>query len=320
MTPPHCWQHCGSKDNLADLITRGLMADNLVDNTLWLYGPSMLTESLHQNKENNTVVTDSEEISTESTACLSVQVPVSPLIDLDQYSELGKALRVTAYVLRFFKNCKNNQNKVTGPLTTEEIDLAKLRLIYCIQGEAFSAKIKAILSSKAMPKWSKLSKLDTFIDDEGLLRIKGRLTFSNLDSDTKHPVIIPKGQFAKLLIRVQHKFLKHAYIDTVNTSLRNKSWILGMRKLAKTVMKECLSCREHDSKPCSQPVAPLPKERVRSAPPFNVAGLDYAGPLFCADCPSKKLYVLLFTCGIVRATHLELTESLSLPDCILAIR
>ncbi|XP_068250434.1 uncharacterized protein [Palaemon carinicauda] len=93
-----------------------------------------------------------------------------------------------------------------------------------------------------------------------------------------------------------------------------------MRRLAKTVIKECLSCRWHNSKPCSQPVAPLPKERVRTSPPFDVTGLDYAGPLFCADCPSKKFYVLLFTCGVVRAVHLELTESLSLPDCLLAIR
>jgi len=51
-----------------------------------------------------------------------------------------------------------------------------------------------------------------------------------------------------------------------------------------------------------------------------VTGLDYAGPLFCIDLPSKKLYILLFTCAVVRAVHLELTDSLSLSDCMLAIR
>ena len=320
LTSPHCWQHCGSKDNPADLITRGLLADNLVNNTLWLYGPSMLSESSCQNKEDITFVTDSEELNTESTACLSVQEPVNPLIELDNHSDLGKVLRVTAYVIRFIKNCKNNWNKVEGPLTSEEIDVAKLKLIYCIQRQVFSAEIRALLSNKVIPQWSKLSKLDPFVDDEGLLRIKGRLEFSNLDYDAKHPVIIPKGQFATLLIRFQHKFMKHAGVDTVISSLRNNFWVIGIRRLAKTVVKECLSCRRHDSKPCSQPVAPLPKDRVRSAPPFNVTGLDYAGPLFCSDFPGMKIYVLLFTCGVVRAIHLELTESLSLSDCILAIR
>ena len=47
------------------------------------------------------------------------------IIDFDQKSELGQVLRVTTYVLRFIKNCKNNQNKVEGPPTTEEIHLAK---------------------------------------------------------------------------------------------------------------------------------------------------------------------------------------------------
>lgn len=67
-------------------------------------------------------------------------------------------------------------------------------------------------------------------------------------------------------------------------------------------------------------MAPLPKGRVTSAPPFSVTGLDFTGPLFCADYPSNKFYVLLFSCGVTRAIHLELTESLSLSDCLLAIR
>ncbi|XP_068229312.1 LOW QUALITY PROTEIN: uncharacterized protein [Palaemon carinicauda] len=321
LTPPSCWQHCVSKDNPADLITRGLLADKLVDSTMWLYGPSMLKESQYQEREGNPVKYK-DEIGMESTAvCLNVQgMPDNPLIDLDRYSKLSKVLRVTAYVLRFIINCRNSNNKVAGPLITEEIDFAKLKLIYCIQREMFSAEIKVLLGKKAIPQWSKLRNLDPFLDDKGLIRIRGRLEFSNLEYDTKHPVIIPKGQLAKLLIRFQHRFLKHAGVDTVISSLRNNFWIIGMRRLAKTVIKECLSCRWHDSKPCSQPVAPLPKERIRASPPFDVTGLDYAGPLFCADCPSKKFYVLLFTCGVVRAVHLELTESLSLPDCLLAIR
>ena len=72
-----------------------------------------------------------------------------------------------------------------------------------------------------------------------------------------------------------------------------------------------MTCQRQDSKACSQPVAPLPELRVKSAPPFAVTGLDYAGPLFCIDLPSKKLYILIFTCAVVRSVHLELTDSLS---------
>lgn len=31
-TPPSCWHHCSSKDNPADLISRGVLADQIVNN------------------------------------------------------------------------------------------------------------------------------------------------------------------------------------------------------------------------------------------------------------------------------------------------
>ena len=64
----------------------------------------------------------------------------------------------------------------------------------------------------------------------------------------------------------------------------------------------------------------LAPERVNPAVPFAVTGLDHAGPLYCCDMPRKKFWVLLFTCGVVRAVHLELVESLSTPETILAIQ
>ncbi|XP_068246536.1 uncharacterized protein [Palaemon carinicauda] len=103
------------------------------------------------------------------------------------------------------------------------------------------------------------------------------------------------------------------------STLRNSYWIVRLRRLAKALCRECVSCRRQDSKACRQPVAPLPELRVKYAPPFTVTGLDYAGTLFCADMPLKKLYILLFTCAVVRSVHLELTDSLSLPDSLLAI-
>jgi hypothetical protein len=67
-------------------------------------------------------------------------------------------------------------------------------------------------------------------------------------------------------------------------------------------------------------VAPLPSLRVNEAPPFTITGLDYAGPVYCCDMPGKKLYILLCTCAVVRAVHLEVTDSLSLKDFMLAVR
>ena len=163
-------------------------------------------------------------------------------------------------------------------------------------------------------------KLDPFLGKDCLLRIKGRLQLSDLSYDEKHPIILPKCHILKLLVRFQHEILKHAGVDTVITSLRNSYWIIGVRRLAKQVKRECVSCQRIDAPACNQNVAPLPELRVQKAPPFTVTGMDYAGPMYCSDLPKKKLYILLFTCAIVRAVHLELTESLHLSDFMLAFR
>lgn len=40
------WRHVSSSDNLADLITRGLYPDQIVNNTLWWSGPEWLANNL----------------------------------------------------------------------------------------------------------------------------------------------------------------------------------------------------------------------------------------------------------------------------------
>ena len=204
--------------------------------------------------------------------------------------------------------------------TTEDLDNAKTKLIYVIQREAFPSEIQALSNQRSVPKNSKLGKLDPFIDNDGVVRTKDRLQLSDLSYDSKHPVILPKGHFSKLLVQFQHKFLKHVGVNSIVSSLRTSFYVFGLRKMTKTVVRECLSCYRHDSRPCSQPVAPLPDLRVTPAPPFAVTGIDFVGPLSSADYPGKNLYILLFTCAIIRAVHLELTESMSMIDCMQALR
>lgn len=94
------------------------------------------------------------------------------------------------------------------------------------------------------------------------------------------------------------------------SALRSHYWIIGLRYIAKAAKKNCMACRRVDPVACSQPAAPLPDTRVQMSPPFTVIGLDNAGPLYCSDQPGKKMYVLLITCAVIRAVHLEVVESL----------
>ena len=54
---------------------------------------------------------------------------------------------------------------------------------------------------------------------------------------------------------------------------------------------------------------------MTEARPFQVTGIDYTGALSVRDNNAiKKAYILLFTCAVTRAVHLELVHSMSEHD------
>ena len=58
---------------------------------------------------------------------------------------------------------------------------------------------------------------------------------------------------------------------------------------------------------------PLPKQRTQECHPFQVVGVDYAGPIYYRSKIKAiwKSYILLFSCSVSRAIHLELVPNLT---------
>ncbi|UYV76800.1 hypothetical protein LAZ67_14002056 [Cordylochernes scorpioides] len=54
---------------------------------------------------------------------------------------------------------------------------------------------------------------------------------------------------------------------------------------------------------------PIPATRIGSTPAFGVIGVDLAGPL--TETGGKKIWVVLYTCAVYRAVHLEITKTVS---------
>ena len=122
------------------------------------------------------------------------------------------------------------------------------------------------------------------------------------------------------MARHEHLRMKHAGVNVVLTELRNQYWLIGGRRICKQAKKECVSSQLIDVQAGSQTMAPLPAMRVAQSPPFSVTGLHHGGPLYCGDYVGKKFYILLLTCAVTRAIHLELVESLSCETTVMALR
>jgi hypothetical protein len=65
----------------------------------------------------------------------------------------------------------------------------------------------------------------------------------------------------------------------------------------------------------------MPAERVTASKPFQVTGIDFAGPLYVKGNPLlKQCYVALFTCATIRTVHLELCSDMTTDTFLLAFQ
>ncbi|KAG5872790.1 hypothetical protein JTB14_020381 [Gonioctena quinquepunctata] len=122
-----------------------------------------------------------------------------------RFSSLENLKRVTAYLLRFKNNTLNKGNRQDGLLTSGEISQAFITLLKSMQMQEFSDELSKLGKGKDIASTSKLISLSPFIDADGLLRVGGRISKSNVSYDQKHPVIISNNHsVARLIIINEH--------------------------------------------------------------------------------------------------------------------
>ena len=328
LTDPASWSHCKGKENPADLPTRGQTVVSLSQSHLWWKGPAFLTSSEQEEESDDQSVEDDvaeEEIKVREH--LTVQLAteeheaVEQVLDLQRYSKLKTVLRITAWIKRFTDNTRST-TKRSGELTAEELLQAEKYWIKSTQHQTFSQDVTLLNAGKALNKDSKIRELRPFLDEDGLTCVGGRLQQSDFSFRQQHPWILPaKNRYCELLIQQNHENLMHAGVRDTLVQLRERYWIMRGRQLVKSVLSRCHVCRRFKAKPAQQITAPLPRDRITESPPFEVTGVDFAGPLYVKVSGAlTKAYITLFTCAVTRAVHLELVSSQSTEHFLLALK
>ena len=233
---------------------------------------------------------------------------------LTKFSSFVTIQRILAYVFRFIFNLKNKVKKHTintNSLNSLELHNSLCFLVYFTQQTYFVDE----LNNKEFSK--PLKKLNVFIDDNRLLRVGGRLKFSNLSFDAKHPFLLPRqSRLTTLLIDYYHKAYLHAGLRTLQFLLSQKFWILSPRRAINSVILKCVTCWKSHPKNYIPPMGDLPQPRLLQAKCFLNTGVDYAGPFFITlsrhrGVKTCKAYVCLFVCLATKALHLELASDLT---------
>ena len=269
LTDKEDWAYCSTEENPADLGSRGVLASQLKENQLWWRGPSWLTER----PEDWPVLTESlrtpesliEEKKSAAVMMTKAEIVsgIAGVIDVNDYSTLQRLVRVTAWIKRFIDNsrAKAKQNeKRTGRLEADELKCAEIEWLKSVQSDLKQqTNFKQLVSELGIK------------EDRAILRCEGRLVNSDLESEARRPVILPRQhRFTRLVIEECHQRVHHSGVRATLAELRSRYWVPRGRQVVKRILSECVTCRRFTGKPYSTPpTAALPIFKSRKLHHFR---------------------------------------------------
>lgn len=325
---PNKWKYVNTKENPADIASRGCQPDELEMNKIWWSGPEWLAghDSTWpiQPPAMDFLTTEEMKKQEVKTICVNVRNLDDLSLYIEKYSTLTKLIRVTAYCTRFI----NNYVKIlptSGCLNTMELNASLYLWIRKSQMRWFPVEYSILTNKKTLVK-SKLISLAPFLDEHGVMRVGGRLDNANLPYQHRHPAILAgNDHLTMLIVRDAHQKTLHGGIKLTMAKLRLQYWIISGKSAVKYIINKCVTCFRFRSNGHTQIMGHLPEPRITMSRPFCHVGVDFAGPLSIKISPGRgtrttKGYVCVFICLATRAIHLEPVSELSTQAFLAALR
>ncbi|GFW73403.1 integrase catalytic domain-containing protein [Trichonephila clavipes] len=319
-------KHVNSKNNPADLISRGCNVDELLKNEMWFSGPDLQTDEY----EDNQLFPDpSYRNELKCAVTLSMTVSSSNFYDelFNVTNNFIKLIRIFSFIFRFINNIKAKEScNKKKYLTADEVKRSTELLAKIAQLSEFKAEIDALKKGKGVSKTSKLKALDPFLDENSLLRVGGRLCNADLPFAAKHQIIIPsKHKFTKFLFEHMHKKFFHIGAQGLVHQIRMQFWLIDGKGIARKTVHDCITCFRQKPTGVDQLMGNLPSERVSPSAPFLNSGVDFCGHFQIKFKNQRKgifskVYVAIFVCLATKANHLEAVTDLTTEAFIAALK
>lgn len=343
LSKPDQWRYVNTKENPADLPTRGICPVELSSCELWWNGPFFLKtlNSSYSDQSFKHVMLPTEENARikEKKSCFlqtylstrrqTIAEACSNIVRfkedaLNKFSTLPKLIRVVAYCLRFTKKRRYN----TIFISPQEYDESLQRILFSVQQDVFYEEIKDLGTHGHVSKTSSLRSLNPYLEEsDNLLRVNSRLKNANhLSFDQMYPIILPYAHvISRLIVRHAHNIVLHGTQQETAMLVNQKYHIIKCNRLIKTITQQCIRCFRFKCQAQQQRMAALPRLRVTPSRPFLNTGVDFAGPIelkkFKGKCNSfRKAYFAIYVCFSTKAIHLEVVDDLTTSAFIASFR
>ena len=190
-TRPQTWQHVPTLDNPADCASRGMTPEELFQHYLWWQGPSWL----HQDP-----ITVPDQPPRRTLPPLEVKPVHATLVQAEFASQFEQrtnyyylVVAMTAWWFRFFHRLKEGRpvpDTRQRCLSPQELQAAEIWLLGRSQQRCFPKETHSLLRQQGIAPSSRLRALTPLMDEEGLIRVGGRLSGSSLSKSQQHPIIV----------------------------------------------------------------------------------------------------------------------------------
>ncbi|XP_065084677.1 uncharacterized protein LOC135706922 [Ochlerotatus camptorhynchus] len=247
------WRWIPTRKNVADNGTKWARLLDFQPNSRWFRGPDFLWEP-----ESEWPGDGGDQGSTTEEIRLSVlrHTITEPLVCFQRFSKWKRLLRTVAYVHRFVVNLHKRINRTEtelGPLTQKELNRAESIIYRHVQQQAYPDEIQLVCSSnpeaqpweRTLPKTSPVYKLSPFIDEHGVLRMRGRIDACEyVDESTKNPILLPRRNYVSdLVLADYHARYRHQNHHTALNQIRLKYNIPRLRTDFERVRRNCQRCK-----------------------------------------------------------------------------
>lgn len=309
------WRYVATGSNPADLLSRGVPPQVLGGTPLWWKGPVWLALDPSQWPRRPDINLERELPELKAGIMLASVETEEMGLGISSYERL---IRVVAWVLRFGSQCRGKgKSDLSLFLTLTELRLAKLAMMKHCQRTSYQEEFHQLQAKKTLASGHSLASLSPFIDEEGLLRVGGRLQHADLSSAITHPIILDsRSHIVQLMVEQTHRTLLHAGSSTVMATLSQTFYIPRLRNLLRKIASNCVACHKANARTAQQYMGELPAARAQPARPFSITGVDFAGPVHTKRGNPRhptlvKTYLCLFVCFSTKAIHLEVVSDMT---------
>ena len=218
---------------------------------------------------------------------------------------LQKAVQVCSWIYRLENNALRSRgaDRVEGPLTTTETNRQRTLFIKQAQRNDGCDEDRTALNLKP--------------NEMGVLVCHGRV-------QGELPIYVPdSAMLAQKIVEEAHMLTLHGGIGLTMTQVRKRYWIPRLRRLVRKMGRKCHGCQRFTVTAYPTPTtSKLPTTRTQGINPYQVIGVDYAGPIRYRKKGGQadKAYVLLYACSLTRGIYIDLLPSLELSEFILSLK